>query len=273
MIRKMLLAGSVVTLMSSLALGVPVWSYLRSGTQWFSQSASDLVPLEWELKRARQMISDLKPEIETNARRIAKEKVDVARLQRQLGETRERLAESESHVKRLSEDLRQENRSYQYGGKTYTATQVKSDLGHRFERLQVRQQTAEKLEQMLSARQASLRAAEERMETMLTARGQLEVEVENLQARLASLRVAQTASQMNLDDSQLSRTRELLSEIATRIDVEEETMHVDAKYFGGIDLDAPTEDDLLDRVSEYFDGGKTDRGSFDAAAVASIPLD
>ena len=83
---------------------------------------------------------------------------------------------------------------------------------------------------------------------------ELEVEVENLQARVGALRVAQTSSQLNLDDSQLARTRDLLDEIATRIDVEEETMSVDAEYFSEIDLDEPSDDNLLDDISSYFEG-------------------
>ncbi len=65
--------------------------------------------------------------------------------------------------------------------------------------------------------------------------------------------MAQTSTQLNLDDSQLSRTRELLDEIATRIDVEEETMNVDMEYFGEIDLDEPSDENLLDEITSYFE--------------------
>ena len=107
---------------------------------------------------------------------------------------------------------------------------------------------------MLTARKSSLKAAHERMDAMLSAKRQLEVEVENLQARLGALRVAQTSSQLNLDDSQLSQTRDLLDEIGARIDVEEEVMNVDVEYFGEIDLDEPSEENLLDEITVYFGG-------------------
>jgi peptidoglycan hydrolase CwlO-like protein len=234
-------------------MGVPLFSYARCGVDWLRSSASDSMPVEWELKRARQMIADLKPEIESNAARIAREKVELSRLQKQRDETNERLAKTQADIQRLSEDLRSDNRHYTYGGRTYTSAQVKSDLSNRFKRFKTRRATCDKLDQMLSARESSLRAAQERMEAMLSARRQLEVEVENLQARLGALRVAQTSSQLNLDDSHLSRTRELLDEIATRIDVEEEVMEVDVEYFGEIDLDEPSEENLLDEISAYFD--------------------
>ncbi len=253
MVKKMILAGGALALLSTVTLGVPLFSYARCGVSWLQDSAGDAMPLEWELKRARQMIADLKPEIEVNAKRIAREKIEVARLEEQLDETDQRLAKTQSDIERLSEDLRSDNSYYTYGDRTYTSAQVKHDLSNRFKRFKTRKATAEKLQQMLAARKSSLKAGHERMEVMLSSKRQLEVEVENLQARLAALRVAQTSSELNLDDSQLSRTRDLLDTIATRIDVEEETMAIDVEYFGEIDLDQPSEENLLDEISAYFE--------------------
>lgn len=266
MVKKLIVAGGALALLSTLSLGVPLFSYARCGVSWLKSSASESMPLEWELKRARQMIADLKPEIEINAKRIAREKIEVVRLQEQAKETDVRLAKTESDIQRLRDDLNNDSPYYTYGDRTYTSAQVKNDLGNRFKRFKTRKATSEKLQQMLSARESSLKAAHERMDAMLGAKRQLEVEVENLQARLGALRVAQTSSQLNLDDSQLSRTRDLLDEIATRIDVEEETMSVDMEYFGEIDLDQPSEDDLLDEISTYFDGNRKD-------ALVAIQLD
>ncbi len=269
MLKKMILAGGALALLSGVTVGTPIWSYARCGANFLTDTAGDAVPMEWELKRARQMIADLKPEIESNAKRIAQEKVQVARLDQQLAETNERLGKAQSDIERLTSDLKTENDSYTYGGRTYTSVQVKSDLANRFTRYKVRNETAQKLEQMLTARRASLQAAHERMEAMLSARSQLEVEVENLQARLGALRVAQTTSNLNLDDSHLARTRELLDEISTRIDVEEETMSVDVKYFGEIDLEEPSQENLLDEISAYFAPGSVK----ESQSLVAIQLD
>ncbi len=270
MLRKTIVAGGALALLSSLAVGVPLMSYARCGVNWLQDSASDSVPLEWELKRARQMTSDLKPEIEKNATLIAREKVELARLQSQAKQTDQRLAKSESDIQRLTEDLERESTYYTYAGRTYTSTQVKDDLKNRFKRHKTREATSDKLQQMLSARQATLRAAHERMDAMLSARRQLEVEVENLQARVGALRVAQTSSQLSLDDSQLSQTRALLDQIKTRIDVEEEVMTVDSEYFGEIDLDEPSDENLLEDIASYFDA-KDAMG--ETGSLAAIQLD
>lgn len=269
MLRKLFMAGTTLALLSGLTIATPVGSYARCAWNYVTDSAGDAVPLEWEIKRARQMITDLQPEIQNNARQIAREKIEVVKLERQLGQTDTRLVKAQDEIERLTSDLRDDSPKYTYGGKTYTSVQVKSDLSSRFKRFKTRQETSDKLEKMLSARQASLRAAGERMEAMLDARRQLEVEVENLQARLGALRVAQTSSELNLDDSALSRSRELLDEIATRIDVEEETMNVDVEYFGEIDLDEPSDENLLDDVSAYLNG----RGGSKSNTMVSIDFD
>ena len=252
MLKKIVLTGGAIALLSSLTIGGPIMSYARCGMDWLRSSANDSVPLEWELKRARQMITDLKPEIQGNAKLIALEKIQVTRLEKQLTDSDVRLAKAQNDIERLTSDLKSETATYTYGGRTYTSAQVKDDLGNRFKRFKTRQATVDKLTQMLTARKASLRAAHDRMDAMLSAKRQLEVEVENLQARLGALRVAQTSSQLSLDDSQLAQTRALLDDIATRIDVEEETVSVDAEYFGEIDLDEPSDETLLDDIATYF---------------------
>lgn len=267
MLKKMMMTGGAVALLSGLTLGVPLVSYTKTGVNWLKSSANEALPVEWELKRARQMIADLKPEIESNTRLIAREKIQVARLEDQLSETQVKLAKSESDIRRLSEDLRNESTAYTYGGRTYTSVQVKKDLESRFKRFTTREATADKLEQMLAARKASLAAAHERMDAMLSARRQLEVDVENLQARLGALRVAQASSELSLDGSQLSETRQLLDDIKARIDVAEETMAIDAEYFGEIDLDEPSEEDLLDEIANHFAGDE------DGDELVAIQLD
>ena len=251
MLKKTIAAGSAICLLSTLTIGFPLFSYAKCGLDWLKTSASEAVPLEWEIKRARQMIAELKPEIEDNAHRIAREKVQISKLKKQHAEASEGLAEGRDQIERLTNDLKQGSDQYTYAGTTYTSVQVKSDLASRFKRLKTKTETADKLNQILKARETSLKTTQDRMSSMMLAKRQLEVEIENLQARLGALRVAETNGNVKLDDSHLARTRDLLDEIAIRIDVHEESLAVDSEYFDQIDLDEPTDDYLLDEVAEF----------------------
>ena len=88
---------------------------------------------------------------------------------------------------------------------------------------------------------------------MLTARRQLEVDIENLEARLKMVEVAQTTSEFNFDDSHLARTRELVQDIDTRIAVAERLINAETIFHDRIPLDKPAAEDVSNQISEYFE--------------------
>jgi hypothetical protein len=98
---------------------------------------------------------------------------------------------------------------------------------------------------------------------MLAVKRQLEIEVENLQARLTMVQVAQTAGSLTINDSGLSQTRQLLDDIATRIDVAEKVSDSEGLMQGSIPLDETAPSDILDQISNYFDDAET---SFESVA-------
>ncbi len=173
------------------------------------------------------MIEDLKPEIARNLQVVAREEVGVQRLASEIKAKEEQLAKSRSDIMRLLKgDLESGSVRFVYAGAaSYSVNQVKEDLSNRFKQFQVHEQTTSKLNQVLSAREKNLDAARRKLDSMLAAKRELEVEVENLQARMTMVEVAQTSSPVALDDSHLSSTRQLLDDIRTRIDVVATHMH------------------------------------------------
>jgi hypothetical protein len=143
--------------------------------------------------------------------------------------------------------------SFYYASRRYTSDQVKNDLEGRFERYKVNEATLEKNQKILNIRQQKLDAARQRLEEMLTAKRELEVQVENLEAELEMLKVAKTASDFNFDNSQLARTKELIEDIRTRLQVESKLLN-EAEVAGQIPLEEEetTNEDITDRVSKYF---------------------
>lgn len=257
MFKKMAMVGILGALGAATVVGTGAWSYVRTGVHSAQQTVRDSVPIKWEIKRARDMITDLKPEIQRNAEVVAREEVAVKRLAEEIGAKEELLAKSHSDILRLKNDLENGNQSrsvrFVYKGKNYSEDQVREELSNRFKQFQGYEQTTNKLKQVLAAREKNLDASRRKLEGMLAAKRELEVEIENIQARLTLVEVAQTTSPITLDDGQLSNTRKLLDEIATRIDVAERMIASEGALEGAIDLDETTSEDLLDEISAYFD--------------------
>jgi ABC-type branched-subunit amino acid transport system substrate-binding protein len=89
-------------------------------------------------------------------------------------------------------------------------------------------------------------------EAMLAAKRELEVQVENLQARLTMVQVAQAGNQFAVDDGAISQVRQALDEIATRIDVAEK-LASGVDEIGSVPVEAQVHhEDLAERISAYF---------------------
>ncbi len=259
MFKKMAMVGVLGALGAVAVAGTGAWSYVRTGVHSARQTVRDSMPIEWEIKRARDMITDLQPEIRRNAEIVAREEVAVKRLAEEISAKETLLSKSHSDILRLKEDLQSGSQAgkvhFTYAGRKYSEDQVRDDLSNRFKQFKVHEQTTGKLSQVLSAREKNLDASRRKLEGMLAAKRELEVEIENIQARLTLVEVAQTNSPIALDDGQLSSTRKLLDDIRTRIDVAERMVASEGALEGTINLDTPTSEDLLDEIADYFGQG------------------
>ena len=256
MLKKILIGTAVAAGGAGLLMGTSAISYMRMGVASVQEGIRDSIPIEVEIKRAREMIHDLKPEIASNLRVIAREEVEVARLSTEVDNKHKGLAKARKDIIRLKDDLQTGDSHFVYAKRSYTADEVKEDLSGRFKQFQTQEQTVAKMEKILEARQKNLDAARQKLDSMLAAKRQLEVEVENLQARLTMVEVAETSSQIAINDSQLSQTRQLLDDISSRIDVAEKLVHSEGQLDGSIDLEDEVPANLVDQITDYFGEGR-----------------
>lgn len=249
MLKKTIIVGAALVLLG-LLFGR---SHLTTAVGMAKQAVKDNVPVQFEIKRAREMIKGLIPEIEKNMHLIAREETEVAKLEKQLLKSETQLTRDRDHILRLKNDLDSGTEVFVYSGRNYSAKQVKEDLTHRFDQFKTKEATTDSHRKVLTARQASLTAAREKLEGMLAAKRQLEVDVENLEARMKMVEVAQTTSDFNFDDSHLARTKELISEIGDRIEVAERLVNADTNFHDQIPLDEPSANrDITKEVANYF---------------------
>jgi chromosome segregation ATPase len=256
MLKKTIVIGAAVLLLG-LLFGR---THVKTAVGMAKQAVKDNVPVQFEIKRAREMIRGLVPEIEKNMHRIAREETEVAKLEKQVGKSEEQLTKDRDAILRLKTDLESGTEVFVYCGRSYSSRQVKDDLTHRFDQFKTKEATTDSLRKILSARQVSLKAAREKLEGMLAAKRTLEVDVENLEARLKMVEVAQTTSDFNFDDSQLSQTKELIAEISDRIDVAERLVNADTSFHDRIPLDETPEADrdIRAEVADYFGEHRTE---------------
>jgi hypothetical protein len=132
----------------------------------------------------------------------------------------------------------------------------------------VKEATLNKLTQVLAARDRGLEAGREKLKAMQAAKSQLQVDVANVEARLEMVKVAQSTSEFNFDDSRLSRTKELVRDISCRIDVAEKLVNANTANIGQINLDEDEAGvDITAQITAYFENSK------EADASVAVKLD
>ncbi|MDP6447455.1 MAG: hypothetical protein QF805_26905 [Pirellulaceae bacterium] len=258
MVKKVLVVAGGVALLLGLLFGRNVCSYVSTAADRMHQTVRDNVPIDFEIDRAKKMIQSLDKDIMQNRIVIAREEVKVAKLEKQITGAKDQLAKRRTDILRLTDDLESGTESFVYSGEVFTAKQVKSDLANRFEQFQVQEKTLTDLNRILSARKSGLQAAQDKFAKMKATKAQLKVEVEHLEARLKILALTQAESDVSLDDGRLSQTKELVSDIKTRLEVAESLVGTEGSYVGEIKLDDQTDEnqDIVEQVTDYFGEGR-----------------
>lgn len=252
MLKKVVIVGAGAALLAGLIFGRDAFSYVGTSLGLVKKTVKESVPIDFQIERARHMIKDLDPEIRNNMHLIAREEVDVANLKLQLAEATKQLEKERKDIVRLKTDLDQGGSTFVYAGTTYSQKQVETDLTRRFERFKTREATSDKLQKILNARESGLVAANDKLKGMQGAKRQLEVEIENLKARVEMVRVAESTSNFNFDDSKLARTRDTIKDISARIDVAEKMANVSTSLPDQIKLDDPETKNIRDEITKYF---------------------
>ncbi|HEX6964090.1 MAG TPA: hypothetical protein VF175_19635, partial [Lacipirellula sp.] len=205
MIRKLVLTSIAVLVVGGLIAKSSLSSYVSTSYRRAADTVEQSVPMEFQIDRARNMVKDLEPEIRRSMHVIAKEEVEVAELDKRVTAALEKAEQDKSEIIRLQSDLKTGKSVFRYAGHTYSEDEVKEDLARRFNRYKTVDGTIESLQAMRDARQRNLDAARQKLTAMIAAQRQLQVDVENLEAKLKLVEVAEASSDFQFDDSHLAQ--------------------------------------------------------------------
>src|SRR5262249_30701702 len=180
MIKKALLLALGVGITTTVLFGRNAASYVSTTYHRLTSSVEEAVPVDFQIDRAKQMVSDLDPEIRRSMHVIAKEEVAVEQLNQQIGGNQTKTDKDREEILRLQTDLGQNKARHRSASRTYTCDEVKQDLSRRFNRFKVADDTLASMKQMRDAREKNLDAARQKLSAMINARRKLEVDIQNL---------------------------------------------------------------------------------------------
>lgn len=265
MIKKALCTAAIAGVLGTFVFGRDVISYVTTWGSSVRTAVKSEVPVQFEIQRAREMVENLVPDIRRCMHVIAEQQVDIEDLARQVDRKSENILEQKSAILALRSDLNSGKSKFTYASRTYTSDEVKRDLANRFSRYKVAEDTLKREEQILRARENAMASNQEKLERMLSAKKDLEVQIEQLEARLKAVEAAETVSTLEIDHSQLARTKKLIRDLNKQLDVKEKLMDAEGKFTGLIPVETETDvpANIEEQVDTYFKDEPADINSSD----------
>lgn len=243
-------------LLGGMLFGKDVISYAKSSAKGVRTAMKDSVPIEFELRRARDLIEEIIPEMQANIRRIAEDEVEVAALKGEIAKNREGLSDEQSKIKTLRVALEQPRAQYAFAGRNFSHDDVKLDLAGRFERFKESEVVLASKVRLLSQREKSLDGARQLLAKTSSEKRVLENRIEALASQYRLVKAAAVGSNLQMDNSKLAQTEKLIAQIQKRLDVAERVLAHESAFVESIPVDTVVEKDLIAQVDEYFDSQK-----------------
>lgn len=260
-------------LLGGLLFGKDAVSYVKSSAKGVRTAVKETVPIEFELRRAKDLVEEIIPEMQANIRLIAQEEVEVAALKGEIARNREGLGDEQSKIKTLRVTLEQPRAQYTFAGRTYTRDDVKGDLAARFERFKESEVVLASKVRLLESREKSLDAARQLLAKTTSEKRILENRIEALASQYRLVKAATAGSKIQVDNSKLAQTEKLIAQIQKRLDVAERVLAHESRFVESIPVDTVVEEDLVAQVDDYFKARNDKTSGTDTAAVTMVERD
>jgi hypothetical protein len=252
LLTRSVLVVAGILIVGGLLFGKDALSYVTSSAKSVRTAVKDSVPIEFELKRAKDLLDEIIPEMHANIRLIAQEEVEVAALKTDIAKSQVALDEEKTKISKLRNSLDIQQASYSFGDKEYSRNYVKEDLTNRFERFKESEVVMAGKQRLLTTREKSLESAMSMLDKTRSRKSLLENKIESLTSQYRLVKAASIGTNIQVDNSKLAQTEKLIAQIQKRLDVAERVLAHESQFIQEIPVDAVPEEDLLTQVDEYF---------------------
>jgi septal ring factor EnvC (AmiA/AmiB activator) len=227
-------------------------SHARFGWKSLQKDVHAQITPETDIERLKADLERLDRHAKKHISAIAEEQVQIEDLKADIVRTQDHLARKGEAVQTLRAAVESGNTFVSFEGKQLSRSAATDKLRRDFAAYESLEKDLQAKQKMLAARESAMESSREQLEAMKDTQRQLKVELCQIEAELKALRVAQTRSRVQLDDSELARIKDGIERVKYRLRVEQKTLDLQNEY---TDTPAPkkdVKDDLFERIDKKF---------------------
>jgi len=234
-------------------------SYGSTAFKKVRQATQKQVPVEFEIERLQHELSQLVPDMKKNLSTIAEEMVAVQNLRDNIDESRARMNDQKKTIFTLKEELKNNTERLTLGNRTFSASRAREILARDVASCKIAERELQTKEELLEARERSLDLAREQLSSVRAQKQELELQIAQLQADVKNLRLAQTKSKVQFDDSRLAHIKSSLQDLRTRLKVEKTEGELQGQFYSEFTVQEPkakTNEQVIKEAEAYLDSNK-----------------
>jgi hypothetical protein len=231
-----------------LVFGSDLVSYVRSSCSTISTAVKDNIPVDFQIRRVRDLLDDSVPEMQKNIRLMAEQEVDISSMKTDIVQCRQSLDQEKRRLQKLRDALATSQSSFTFGELTYTREQLTEELAQSFDSYKQAEAALEQKAQLLDTRQKALAEETVAMERTNAQRAALQSQADALEGRYRLVQATASGTDLSIDSSKLAQAQQAMTDLQHQLDVSEQVLATEAKFTRPIQIDVVDEKELLSQV-------------------------
>jgi len=241
MCKKVLVIATLAVVAAVMIIGgrktVSLARYLK---QRACVALEESVPVEQEIARLRMELKNLDREDSRHFERVARQCVEVEKLDKKVSAARAQLAQDERRLRAMRTSLAGAGEAVTYDERSYDRTRLDAEYLTSGARFLTDEKTLQSMEEQLAAKKLSYEQNRKKLADLKLRRQQMVTELQQLETAWEKERQAQAQEERTVDDSNYRRIRRDIDATRDRINVKAKTRELKAEVSSPVRADEET---------------------------------
>ena len=194
-----------------------VGSHLQTALNNLNTAAKKQVPIDFELQRLRDEVGNIKKDVDKNRELVANEMAQVERREREIAAERAGLEKRKVFCDELARKVKSGETQIFISSKPFTLQQAAERMNSEWNAYKRDKASLELREKELAYKKEAVESAKEQLKAMMDQEAGFRLELSRLESELQAVKVAETRSQFQLDDSRVGDIKTGIEDVRTRI--------------------------------------------------------
>jgi septation ring formation regulator EzrA len=264
MLKKILVGVGILLVGGFIWAKTDVGSYVKTAWKQCRGYVKASVPIDFEIKRAKDMLANLDKAEDRLISVMANEIVAIKSLEKETGLMEDNIKQRRTELQARNEEFKKTDKvAFVSSEGRYTRDQFGADLERRLKRLKDMENSLKAKKELLVQHNERLAAVRDQREGLKEQKKDLESRIQSLETQIELLKAAEARNKYRLDDSQLTelaKVKEIVDGLEKRIETSMTELQLRSETKA--DTKAPatfkTSGNLTQEIDSYLSGSESE---------------